>query len=204
MWASDTTVAVTVVPMLAPMTIGTALDRGNGFSGAATRATIIDVVTDELWTRVVAKRPTTRPTKGFSVAVKNDWMTSSPRSLNPSPRPLTPRRKTKRRPKAVRRRGARVTLVVPGGGTEVDNSTPTLTSWRFCNRADRPVGTGPDRPGDGHSNSYPRRCLTVHGPHGVTLCPATGRQYQTDRGERPKKSHNLSRGSARLLLRLRE
>ena len=33
MWASDTTVAVTVVPMFAPMIIGTALASGSGNSG---------------------------------------------------------------------------------------------------------------------------------------------------------------------------
>jgi len=89
-------VFVTVVPMFAPMTMGTALAIGSAFSGAATSATIIDVVTDELWTSVVARTPTINAMNGFSVAAKNDSSTSRPRDLNPSPSPLTPTRKTKR------------------------------------------------------------------------------------------------------------
>jgi hypothetical protein len=48
-----------------------AFTTGSGFSGAATIPTTIEVVTDELCTNVVAKMPTIRPTKGFSVARKN-------------------------------------------------------------------------------------------------------------------------------------
>ena len=107
--ASDTTVAVTVVPMLAPITIGMALASGNGFSGAATSATIIDVVTDELWTSVVASRPTTRPTNGFSVAAKKLWIRSSPSSRNPEPRPLTPSRKKNSSSRTAAKRGNRRT-----------------------------------------------------------------------------------------------
>ena len=47
MCASAAIVFVTVVPMLAPMIIGTAFTIGRGLSGAATKPTIIAVVTDE-------------------------------------------------------------------------------------------------------------------------------------------------------------
>ena len=66
-------------------------------SGAATSPTMIDVETDELWTSVVANTPIIRPTNGFSVAAKNESRRSRPSSLKPSPRPLTPVRKRKRR-----------------------------------------------------------------------------------------------------------
>ena len=86
-------VFVIEVPMLAPMTIHTALATGSGFSGAATRPTIIEVVTDELCISVVARIPTISAMKGFSVAAKKAPSTSFPNSLNPSPSPWTPSRK---------------------------------------------------------------------------------------------------------------
>ena len=101
MCASETTVAVTVVPMFAPMIIGTALLSGSGDSGAATSPTIIDVVTEELWTIVVARIPTTRPTSGFWVVEKITSRKSPPSSLNPSPRPLTLTRKPNSRTRTV-------------------------------------------------------------------------------------------------------
>ena len=76
MCASAAIVFVTVVPMLAPMIIGTAFTIGSGLSGAATKPTIIAVVTDELCTSVVAKIPTIRPMNGLSVAAKKE--SSSP------------------------------------------------------------------------------------------------------------------------------
>ena len=93
MWASDTIVLVTVVPMLAPMIIGTALAMGSGLSGAATNPTMSDVVTDELCIRVVARIPTISPISGLLVLVKNASNTSDPRLLNPSPSPFIPARK---------------------------------------------------------------------------------------------------------------
>ena len=88
---------VTVVPMFAPITIGTAFSRGSGFSGAATRPTTIDVVTDELCTSVVASSPTISAAKGFEVALKNESSKSPPSSVKPSPKPRTPIRKTNNR-----------------------------------------------------------------------------------------------------------
>ena len=107
MCAIETSVFVTVVPMFAPMIIGIALARGSGFAGAATRPTIREVETEELCTRVVARTPTIRPMKGFSVARKKESSNPAPSDLNPSPRPLTPTRKTKssRSTRAARTRG---------------------------------------------------------------------------------------------------
>ena len=51
---------VTVVPMLAPMTMGIAL--GMVRLPPPTRATTTDVVAEELWTTDVERIPTTRPT----------------------------------------------------------------------------------------------------------------------------------------------
>ena len=99
MCASETIVFVTVVPMLAPMIIGTAFASGRGFSGDATRPTTIEVVTDELWTSVVASNPTIRATNGFSVALKNACSRSPPNSRNPSLSPRTPVRKISSRPR---------------------------------------------------------------------------------------------------------
>ena len=54
---------VTEVPMLAPMTIGMAVSIG--MLPPPTMATTNDVVVDEDWTRVVARIPTKRPSKGL-------------------------------------------------------------------------------------------------------------------------------------------
>ena len=76
-------VFVTVVPMLAPMIIGTAFSTGNGLSGAATSPTIIEVDTEELCTSVVASTPTINATNGLAVATKNKSSRSPPSSWNP-------------------------------------------------------------------------------------------------------------------------
>lgn len=104
MCANETTVQVTVVPILAPIIIGTALANGRGFSGAATSPTIIDVDTDELCTSVVASTPTKIPTKGFAVRLKKLSRKSVPNSLNPSPSPLTPSKNTNSKNKTDRTR----------------------------------------------------------------------------------------------------
>ncbi len=85
MWARDTSVFVTVVPMLAPMIIGTALAIGSAFSGAATSPTISEVETEELWTRVVARIPTMRPMNGFSVACEEGVQQSASQGLERVP-----------------------------------------------------------------------------------------------------------------------
>jgi hypothetical protein len=58
-------------------------------------------VTDELWTSVVARIPTTRPINGFSVVAKISSRKSPPSSLNPDPRPLTPTRNPNKRKTTV-------------------------------------------------------------------------------------------------------
>ena len=97
--------------MLAPMIIGTAFASGSGFSGAATSPTTIDVVTDELWTRVVASNPTMSAINGLEVALKNASSKSPPRSLKPSPSPRTPTKKTKSKTTST---AADASGVVPG------------------------------------------------------------------------------------------
>ena len=57
-----TSVLVTEVPMLAPMTIGMAVSIG--MVPPPTSATTREVVVDEDCTRVVARTPTKRPTSG--------------------------------------------------------------------------------------------------------------------------------------------
>ena len=88
----------TRVSILAPMIMGTALAIGSGFSGAATRPTISDVVTDELCISVVARMPTMSPMNGFSVAAKNESNRPPPNDLKASLSPFTPSRKRKSRP----------------------------------------------------------------------------------------------------------
>jgi len=78
-WLMATSVFVTVVPMLAPMTIGMALRTLN--APEATNATTIEVVVEELCIMLVAKRPTNRPINGLDV-VRIRY------SANPLPKPL--------------------------------------------------------------------------------------------------------------------
>ena len=58
----DARMAVMVVPMLAPMIIGIASPRGR--VPAATSPTMIDVVVDELWIRLVVRKPMMSPARG--------------------------------------------------------------------------------------------------------------------------------------------
>ena len=118
MCPSDTSVDVTVVPMFAPMIMGTALASGSGLSGAATSATTIEVVTDELCMIVVASNPTINPMNGFSVVRKKLSRRSLPSSSKPSPSPLTPSRKTnnRRTMPAMRTTGSAVWRSTRAGG----------------------------------------------------------------------------------------
>ena len=79
MWPAETSVFVTLVPILAPMITGMAVDTSS--APAATIATVIDVVVDELCTRLVASTPMKSPTNGFAVVMSN-------RSANPLPNSL--------------------------------------------------------------------------------------------------------------------
>ncbi|CAI7994183.1 Type IV pilus assembly ATPase PilB, partial [Geodia barretti] len=78
-------VFVTVVPTLAPITMGMALSNGNGDPGAATKPTMRELVTEELCTRVVARIPMRRPTRGFAEARKKLSRSPDPRPSKPAP-----------------------------------------------------------------------------------------------------------------------
>ena len=71
-------------PDIGPHDHGHGVGQGSGFSGAATSATTIDVVTDELCMTVVVSNPTNQPMNGFSVALKSCREDRSPvvRSLH--------------------------------------------------------------------------------------------------------------------------
>ena len=96
MWASAAMVLVTVVPMFAPMIMGMAWVTESGLSAAATKPTMVAVVTEELCTSVVARMPTINAVNGFSVAVKNESTNGPLSASNPFPNPLTPTKKTYR------------------------------------------------------------------------------------------------------------
>ena len=59
---------VTVVPMFAPITIGTAVSMDR--TPAPTSPTMVAVVTDDDWTRTVAKTPAARPAIGLATEEK--------------------------------------------------------------------------------------------------------------------------------------
>ena len=69
--------------MFAPMTIGMAPSMVR--APAATSATIMDVVVEELWTRVVARIPTKRLTNGLEVLSIRPSANPLPKSLNDRP-----------------------------------------------------------------------------------------------------------------------
>jgi len=69
-------VLVIVVPMLAPMIMGTAPSRVS--DPEATKATASDVVVELLWIIAVTNNPMNNPVKGFDVANKMVLLTSAP------------------------------------------------------------------------------------------------------------------------------
>ena len=77
-----TSVFVTVVPMLAPMIIGTA--ASTLMVPAATSPTIVDVDTEDDWTSTVASTPTKRPARGLLTLSKSCSSTPLPRPLIPA------------------------------------------------------------------------------------------------------------------------
>ena len=85
MCPNDTSVLVTDVPIFAPMTIGIA-DR-KGTTPAATIPTKIEVVKDELWTKLVVRMPTNNPMNGFAVVEISTSANPRPNNLNPAPIP---------------------------------------------------------------------------------------------------------------------
>ncbi len=91
-WPSDTSVLVTVVPMLAPITIGTAASTVR--APDATRPTMIDVVADDDCTRMVATIPTHRAASGLETREKRSSCTSPLMRPIPCSRQVTPMRNT--------------------------------------------------------------------------------------------------------------
>ena len=87
MWPRLTRVLVTVVPMLAPMTIGIATETGNP---PATRPTIIDVTVLDDCTRAVVSVPRSTPTNGFVAKAKSRSAPARPPTARPKPSPTTP------------------------------------------------------------------------------------------------------------------
>ena len=82
---------VTVVPMLAPMIIGTA--SGIASVPAPTKPTIVAVDTEDDWTSTVASIPTNSPASGFETLSKRLSVKSEPKDLIPDSSALTPTRK---------------------------------------------------------------------------------------------------------------
>ena len=85
---SDARVLVTVVPRLAPITIGTASSIPT--TPLATRPTITDVETDDDCTSTVARRPTHSPPIGLETPSNRPSTRSLPRFLKPPPSSSTP------------------------------------------------------------------------------------------------------------------
>jgi len=69
-------VLVIVVPILAPMIIGTAPSSVS--DPEATKATVSEVVVELLWIMAVTNNPMNKPVKGFDVASKIVLLTSAP------------------------------------------------------------------------------------------------------------------------------
>ena len=78
-----TMVLVTVVPMLAPMMMGTALVTVS--APPATMPTTIEVVLDELWISEVASRPIIRPITGLVVVAISCSLNPLPSILKAAP-----------------------------------------------------------------------------------------------------------------------
>ena len=90
LWPSETSLAVTVVPMLAPMTMKMALRTP--MASAATIPIMMLVVVDELCTMVVARMPMNRPINGEEVASRIFCENSLPNNLKEYPIPPIPTR----------------------------------------------------------------------------------------------------------------
>ena len=86
----DTIVLVTVVPMLAPITIGTAPAKDK--APLLTIPTINEVVVDELWNKTVEKIPMNRATTGLLVVLNIDSATPAPMCFIADDIPLIPTR----------------------------------------------------------------------------------------------------------------
>ncbi len=83
---------VTVVPMLAPMIIGTASSIFSAL--AATRPTMTEVLADDDCTRIVPRMPMNSPASGFETVENSRSWVSAPIILMPVSSDDTPTRKT--------------------------------------------------------------------------------------------------------------
>ena len=90
MWPSDTSVLVTVVPMFAPIAIGTASSTPS--LPVATRPTMIEVDAEEDCTRIVPRMPMHRAAMGLPAAENRRSVVSSPMILMPDSSDDTPTR----------------------------------------------------------------------------------------------------------------
>ena len=88
----ETSVFVTVVPMLAPMIIGTAMSMS--IAPAATSPTITDVDADEDWTSTVPRMPMHNPAIGLETLENSCSWVSWPMTLMPCSSDDTPTRNT--------------------------------------------------------------------------------------------------------------
>ena len=91
MCPSETILAVTVVPILAPMIMGMA--PFNPREPLLTIPTIRDVVVEELWKRTVARIPIKSATNGSLVVVRTAFAKPPPICLMAEDMPFIPTRK---------------------------------------------------------------------------------------------------------------
>ena len=91
-WPMATMVFVTEVPMLAPITMNTALLTLSSL--APTREMMIEVVVDELCTKTVARMPIMTPEIGLSTTSNIFALSFPPKILNPVPITDSTRRNT--------------------------------------------------------------------------------------------------------------
>lgn len=82
-YPNDTIVLVRVVPILAPIIIGIALEKLK--APEATTATIMEVLVELLWIMAVINNPMNKLTKGFEVAIKIDSAAPLPNLLTELP-----------------------------------------------------------------------------------------------------------------------
>ena len=87
----ETIMLVTVVPIFAPIIIGIAPVKVT--APPETIPTMIDVVVEELWNKVVAKIPMNREIKGSLVVLMISFAKSPPKCFIPEERPLIPTKK---------------------------------------------------------------------------------------------------------------
>jgi hypothetical protein len=124
---SDASVLVTVVPMLAPMIIGTA--KPTGSVPAPTSPTMVAVDTEEDCTSTVARIPANRPARGLETLSSSPSWKPSPMAAMPDSSRATPTRKPYRATTTIvaRATGGR-------GRREADSAEESLVTERLSGR----------------------------------------------------------------------